>query len=457
MSKKIKVIHIITQLELGGAQQTTLYTLAHLDKTQYIPVLICGPGGILLQEALKIPGLRVHICPGLRRPIAPFYDLIALINMRGILRKEKLAHSGSVIVHTHSSKAGILGRCAACLAGISIRIHTVHGFGFNPYQPFLLRWALVLAEAITGVFTTRMIYVSRDNLREGIRLGISRPKRSVIIRSGVNWDEFSMPVRRRPPEKDGKNHKQDGHSDDQQSGMSFDRSSSPSSIRESLCIPKNARIVGMISCFKPQKAPLDFIRMARIVDIENKKTRRSKQPAVSLSREYERKAGSPHLEGPLPQDAEDLPFPETHFILIGDGSLKASIKGMIRGFGLESKVHLLGWRRDIPPLIGAMDIMALTSLWEGLPKVVVEAQLMGVPVVATRTSGIGETIRNGITGFITPPGRPDLMASKIIGMLRDPDALERMGKEAKSAVSREFDLNDAVAKQDRLYQELARI
>ena len=183
---RIKVIHIITKLELGGAQQTTLYTLSHLDQSRFIPVLICGPGGILLPDAYNIPDLRIHICNYLIRPVAPFRDFFALIILWRILRKERAAHEGSVIVHTHSSKAGILGRWAAFLAGIPIRIHTVHGFGITPHQPFLMRWMFTLAERLTGSITTRMIYVSHNNLEQGIGLGFSKPKNSLVIRSGID-------------------------------------------------------------------------------------------------------------------------------------------------------------------------------------------------------------------------------------------------------------------------------
>jgi glycosyltransferase involved in cell wall biosynthesis len=384
ISKKVKIIHIITKLELGGAQQTTLYTLAHLDQHHYIPVLICGPGGILLPEAQKQPGFKLHICNHLIRPVAPFHDLLALITIWRILKRERKDHKGRVLVHTHSSKAGIIGRWAAFFAGISIRIHTVHGFGINPYQPFFLRWLFIFVERVTGLLTTSMIYVSYDNLKQGIRLGISKQRNSVIIRSGIDWAKFSQ--------------------------AQYDKMS----VKTELTIPKNSKVVGMVACFKPQKAPQDFIRMAYLVTLK---------------------------------------LPDTHFILIGDGVLRAKIENMIQELGLWKNVHLTGWRRNIPNLISAMDIMTLTSLWEGLPKVVVEAQLMGVPVIVTQTSGVKEVVRDNVSGFIIPAGHPDLMASKVIELLRNPEIMSRMGKKAIS-VSREFDLDKGVLKHNQLYNDL---
>ena len=89
MHRKAKVIHIITKLELGGAQKTTLYTLSHLDRAIYRPILICGPGGLLLDDMMDIPGLKSYICPYLIREISPLYDLLALLWIFRILRREK--------------------------------------------------------------------------------------------------------------------------------------------------------------------------------------------------------------------------------------------------------------------------------------------------------------------------------------------------------------------------------
>lgn len=386
--KRIKVIHIITKLELGGAQQTTLYTLAHLDRSRYIPVLICGPSGILLPEARRIPGLKIHVCPHLIREISPYHDFLALISIRRIILSERMGHEGPVIVHTHSSKAGIVGRCAAWLAGISIRIHSVHGFGFNPYQPPLMKWGLIASEIFTGILTTKMIFVSRDNLRDAIRLCITNERKACIIRSGIEWERFT--------------------------GIGAERIDRIM-VRNGLGISGDTMLIGMIACFKPQKAPLDFIRMAYLVCQR---------------------------------------FPETHFMIAGDGELRKEIEEVINVLGLQDNILLLGWRRDIPELIRAMDIMVLTSLWEGLPKVVIEAQLMGVPVIATRTSGVNEIIQDGINGFLVTPKRPDVMARKVIELLDMPGTLKRMGFNAKSSVPEEFDLKRIVKAHEGLYEDL---
>ena len=101
--EKIRVVHIITMLELGGAQQNTLYTVEHLDRRRFEVFLIAGSGGILDEDAERIADLTTFFVPSLVRPIRPFSDWKALWRIRALLRKIR-PH----IVHTHSSKAGIV-------------------------------------------------------------------------------------------------------------------------------------------------------------------------------------------------------------------------------------------------------------------------------------------------------------------------------------------------------------
>ena len=132
------VCHIITKLELGGAQENTLFTVSHLDPARFRPILIAGEPGLLDDEARKLPGVEFHRVPSLVRELRPLSDLRALAALTQLLRRLRPA-----IVHTHSSKAGILGRLAARLAGVPVIIHSIHGFGFTRYQSPPVRRALI--------------------------------------------------------------------------------------------------------------------------------------------------------------------------------------------------------------------------------------------------------------------------------------------------------------------------
>lgn len=179
---KIKVVHIITKLELGGAQINTVYTCENLDEKKFDVFLISGPGGILT-EHFKYKD-RLFIVPELAREINPIKDSRAFCKLRSLIKKIK-PH----IVHTHSSKAGIIGRAAAFSLHVPVIIHSVHGFSFSPYQSFLKRTFYVTAEKLIANITTRFVFVSNNDIE------IARQKKLIkgnesLIRSGFPFKKF---------------------------------------------------------------------------------------------------------------------------------------------------------------------------------------------------------------------------------------------------------------------------
>ena len=383
---KTTVIHIITKLELGGAQENTLFTVSHLDREVYKPVLISGTEGILVDEAKQLSGVNVHFVSDLVREIKPLKDLRALVKIRGILKQTREgAKRSKVIVHTHSSKAGILGRWAARLAGIRLIVHSVHGFSFNDYQPVLVRAFYIVLERITGLITTAFVTVSDADREEGIRRGIFTKADVKLIRSGIDIKRFD--------------------------NLPSDRIS----LRRNLGIEQTVPVIAMIACFKPQKAPLDFVRVAKMVSDERS---------------------------------------DALFYLVGDGRLRTQIEQLIEELNIRDRVILLGWRRDIPEIMHSIDLLVLTSLWEGLPRVLPQAMASGVPVIATNVNGAPEAIRNGLNGYLLPPGDIAGMATKIIYLINNPEEARKMGRKGRELVE-EFDIWKMVEQQEVLYHNLS--
>lgn len=226
----IRVLHVITQLELGGAQQNTLYTCAHLNRSTFEPWLASGPGGPLDDEARSLEGVTTVFVPTLVRAVRPGQDLRALASLRALVARVR-----PDIVHTHSSKAGIIGRWAARLAGVTRIVHTIHGFGFHEGQRAVVRRAFIAAERATAAITTRFIAVSRANERQGEALGLFRSAPCRLIRSGVALERFRGASRE------------------------------PGAFRREMELGPDDPLVGMVACLKPQKAPLDFVETARRV------------------------------------------------------------------------------------------------------------------------------------------------------------------------------------------------
>lgn len=225
--KKVAV-HIITFLELGGAQQNTIYTVRHLDTAEFKPVLIAGRGALLDNEARALGNtVPVYLIPHLQRPIHPLRDILAFLKIYVILKKIK-----PDIVHTHSSKAGILGRWAAFCARVPVILHTFHGFGFHERQNRFVRGFYVFLERFTAWITDAFICVSKNNIAYAREKKIGSNEKYHLIRSGISLADY----RRR-----------DGQSNN---------------VRKELSLGKDDHIITMIACFKPQKNCLDFVRLA---------------------------------------------------------------------------------------------------------------------------------------------------------------------------------------------------
>jgi len=371
-----RVLHVITRLEPGGAQRNTLYTVDHLDRSLFAAGLSWGPGDSLDQEADRLQGVELLPAANLVRPPRPVSDLRALGQIRRAIRL-----FGADLVHTHSSKAGILGRLAGRLEGVGAVVHSVHGFGFTPLQSVPVRALFLAAERVAARWTDHFIAVSRANLEEGVRLGLFDRDRVSLIRSGIRLEDFR-------------------------------RAAGGDEVRRRLGIGADETVVTQVGNFKPQKAPLDFVTMAAKVAAQ---------------------------------------VPGSRFVMVGDGPLLPRAKALAETLGIGEKVQLCGWWDDMPSLLAATDVLALTSRHEGLPRAVVEALAAGVPVVATSVDGTAEVVRSGRNGFLVPAGDVDGLAESVSRLLLDPSLRAEMGKAAGEGLA-EFDIDAMVRRQEELYQ-----
>lgn len=379
--QKINLLLVITKLELGGAQKHLLSLARHLDKSKFNIFLFTSQEGMLLSDALSIPGLKVRTSKFLERRINPVKDFLALLEISWFIKNNRID-----IVHTHSSKAGILGRWAGILTGTKIILYTVHGWSFHEFQPPAARKFFLFWERLSARFTHRLIVVSDYDRKKGLAWRIGRPTQYRLIRYGINHQEFTA-------------------------------AENPS-LKQELGLNNGDLLVGMVACFKPQKSPQDFIRLA------------------SLARQA---------------------IPKVKFILVGDGLQRRRMQRLVHKLNLKDNVILTGWRRDIPQVLSAIDVFVLTSLWEGLPIAVLEAMASAKPVVATSTGGITEVISQGKSGFLVAPGCIEEMCEKLIALLVDTNLRKSMGANAREALKKNFPSEEETARQtSALYEELCK-
>jgi glycosyltransferase involved in cell wall biosynthesis len=367
---RVRVLHVITHLDHGGATDNTLLTVARLDRSRYRVDLAAGPGD--LEAKARAAADRLFLLPGLARALGRPADL------RAAAALWRLA-AGYDIVHTHTAKAGVLGRFAARARKVPAVVHTIHAFPVYPGMTWPVRWALLAVERLAARCADRIIAVCDANAREALALGIATPEQLAVGISGVPTAALVAGDRARG--------------------------------RAVLGLPEGAPVVGTVTRFMEQKAPLDFMAAARrIVAAE----------------------------------------PAAHALVVGDGPLRAEVERAAAG---EPRIHLLGFRDDVPDLLAASDVLAFSSRWEGLGRALTEAVLAAKPVVATAVNGVPDLVVDGATGYLVPPGRPDLLAERTLAVLGLPDRGAPLGTAGAARIAGRFDVSSMFAGIEALYRE----
>ena len=149
-------------------------------------------------------------------------------------------------------------------------------------------------------------------------------------------------------------------------------------------------------------------------------------------------------------------YPDVKFILVGDGPLRTQLENMAQRLGIANSIIFTGFRNNIPKILAEMDIFVLSSVLEGLPRVVIEAMAAGKPIVATDIEGAREELNHGQEGIIVPSRNPTALAQGIIELLINRDKAKEMGLRARKKAQRLFDLKETVENIDSLYQRLIR-
>lgn len=185
----MRVTHIITRLIVGGAQENTVASVLGLQQKPSLRVdLIAGPTtgaeGSLEDAFRQQPG-TLHLAPHLIRAVSPLTDIRAWRELTALLRRLK-----PEIVHTHSSKAGILGRLAAHRAGAPIIVHTIHGPSFGPFQGRVRNILFTAAERHAATITTHFVTVANAMTEQFLRAGIGTPGQFTRIPSGFSLTPF---------------------------------------------------------------------------------------------------------------------------------------------------------------------------------------------------------------------------------------------------------------------------
>jgi glycosyltransferase involved in cell wall biosynthesis len=258
--RPLRVLHVITRLIVGGAQENTLLTAIGQRRLGMEVTLLAGPdpgpeGD--LHDAARKGGVELHILPRLVRPIRPLNDVIALLQIYRFMKRGAFD-----VVHTHSSKAGILGRIAARLAGVETVVHTLHGLVFHPYQAGWKNALYVRLKRIAAPLSDAIIAVNQKTLDGALGAGIGRPEQYVKIFSGMELEPF----------------------------LEVSRHLTVAEARRRLSIPEAAPVVGKIGRLFPLKGHHDFLEAAARIAAREPECRFLLVGNGILRRELEEKA-----------------------------------------------------------------------------------------------------------------------------------------------------------------------
>ncbi|HEX2418462.1 MAG TPA: glycosyltransferase [Micromonosporaceae bacterium] len=398
--RRLRVATVVTRMS-GGAGGVALRGALALDPARYQTTIISGgagldgrppgggcppvltgldaianaPAGDLLGEAYA-SGLTVVRLPDLVPRIDPRRDLAALQVLTRLF-----LDGGYDVVHTHTAKAGALGRIAARRAERSRRtgqtrcagqddatrvVHTFHGFPFHDFQPLWRRSFYVGVERWLGRRTDAFLAVGSAVAAEAVRRGLASPDRIRVVPPAIATGR---------------------HSADQLARVR---------ARHRMGLPSGVPLVGVVGRVDYQKAPEQWV------------------------------------------DAIAAAGDDVWAVWIGDGPLWSRLISRARRRGLNERFRWLGYRSDVPDLLPGFDVFALASRYEGLPCVLVEAMRAGVPVAATAVNAVPELVVPGETGMLTPPGQPRLLGRAVRYLLDHPEAARRMADAAAARLGDRF-------------------
>jgi len=320
---KIKILRIITRLNIGGPAVHAVLLTKELENDSFESRLICGTVSKAegdMHYLAEMNNVEPIYISSLRREMNIFRDTIAFFKILSYMWRYK-----PDIVHTHTAKAGTLGRIAAILLNIPVKIHTFHGHIFHGYfgktrTDFFLKIERALAR-----FTDVIIAISEGQKEEIVNAyKVTSPEKCLVIRLGFELDKF------------------------------LNAESKKSIFRKTFKFLDSDILVGIVGRLTPIKNHRMFMDTA----------------------DYIRKNASGDLSDKI------------KFVIIGDGELKQELLAYMLFKKLREKLVFVGWIRDMSEAYRDLDVMTLTSINEGTPVSLIEAMACAKPVISVNVGGV---------------------------------------------------------------------
>jgi len=385
LDRKIKVAHIIARMITGGADENTLFTMEGLDKNKYDVDLITGEEfDESISKKIKDENINIIQIKGLKWKLNFLHDPIVLLKLIKLLKRKHYD-----IVHTHTTKAGILGRIAAYISRVPVIVHGLHGSTFQAFNSGLLNWLLFLFERLTGRFTDAYISVSKILSENYIKKGIGKKENYYTVYSGMELGKFYHAREKIDYEEK----------------------------REELAIKRKDFVIGNVARLESRKGHKFLIDAFKNIVGEQK------DGGVKL-------------------------------LIIGEGNKRKYLENYVRKLNLRNKVIFTGYREDVEELMAIMDIFVLTSLREGLPRVLVQAAAVGIPSVAFNVDGVSEIIKNNYNGFLVKVKDKEQLEKMIVKYMNNKELVLLHGQNGRKFIENKWTIKGMVDSIDIIYQKL---
>ena len=320
------------------------------------------------RHELESLGVRVVDIPISRR-ISPYQDLRSLSNLISFIREYK-----PDIIHTHTSKAGFIGRLAGFICRVPLRLHTIHELPENAATSFFTKKLYFILEWLAARLACFHFTVSSPNFKQIVSEGVVPADKLAIVREGCLDLERYQPC------------------------------GSPQQLREKLSLAADSFIIGSVGRLEEAKGH-DYLIKAFALLLQK------------LSVEEAAK---------------------TYLIIVGQGKLRQQLENLVAELNLGKQVVLVGWADNLLEYLGNFDIYALNSNYEGLGIANLEAMVMHRPVVCTAVGGVVDVVEDGKSGLLVPPQNPEATAQALLKLYHNPDLAKRLAKGGYQKAISEF-------------------
>lgn len=390
-----KVLRIINRLNLGGPTYNASYLSKYID-SRYETLLLAGMKDDSEASSEFIAtsmGLKPVYIPDMHRSINPFRDRKAFGLIKQIIKEFK-----PDIVHTHAAKAGALGRLAAHQCGVPVIVHTFHGHVFHSYFNPLKTRAFLEVERYLAKRSTRIIAISNLQKEELCNtFKVCNPSKVEVIPLGFDLSRF----------QENKDEKR-------------------AEFRKQYNIQDDEIAIGIVG---------------RLVPIKNHKL--FLQGIKALTERTSKKIRA---------------------LIIGDGESKELIESQAREMGLDyavddfekqdNTVVFTSWIKDVDVAYAGLDIVALTSLNEGTPVSLIEAQAANKPVVSTAVGGIKDVVMEGESALLCDNDNAEQFANQLLAMVEKDEMRSSMGMHAFDFINERYNYSRLVKDVEGLYDRL---